>query len=80
MNQGGFYAVQMRVNQAYVAAIVIGSVLLVAVISYLYWKVRIQPSGGFQAWIRSAANRRLLSSKNVASDADEAQLVAQNTA
>jgi len=51
-NQGGYYSVQLSVNKAAVAGIVVGAVVLVAIICFVYWKIRIQPAGGFQAWLR----------------------------
>jgi len=51
-NQGGYYVVQLDVNQGAVAAIVICSVAVVVGVIFMYWKVRIQPFGSFQNWLR----------------------------
>jgi len=51
-NQGGYYAVQMNVNTGAVAAIVVCSIVVAVAVVFLYWKVRIQPFGSFQAWLR----------------------------
>ena len=54
---GGYYVVQNAVNAGEVAGIVLSGALLLAVCSFLYWKVRVQPLGGLEAWMRECCNR-----------------------
>ena len=52
---GGYYVVQNSVNAGEVAGIVLAGALLLAVCGFLYWKVRVQPYGGVEEWMRQCA-------------------------
>ena len=49
---GGYYVVQNAVNGGKVAGIVLAGCIVLALLSFLYWKVRVEPSGGVEAWMR----------------------------
>ena len=54
---GGYYVVQNAVNGGEVAGIVLAGALIVAVMGFLYWKVRVQPYGGVESWMRECCRR-----------------------
>ena len=54
---GGYYVVQNAVNGGKVAGIVLAGCALLALLCFLYWKVRVEPSGGVEAWMRECCAR-----------------------
>lgn len=75
---GGYYVVQNSVNGGEVAGIVLAGALILAVCGFLYWKVRIQPSGGVEEWMRDCCQRCTSAERRQAAkldDADSRQLM-----
>ena len=68
---GGYYVVQNAVNAGEVAGIVLAGALILAVCGFLYWKVRVQPSGGVEGWMRECC-QRATGSKQSAKDDEQA--------
>ena len=55
---GGYYVVQNVVNAGEVAGIVLAGCVVLAIVTFLYWKVRVEPSGGVEAWMRDCCGAR----------------------
>ena len=54
---GGYYVVHNAVNAGEVAGIVLAGALLLALCGFLYWRVRVQPYGGVELWMRDCCHR-----------------------
>ena len=61
---GGYYVVQNAVNAGEVAGIVLAGALILAVVGFLYWKVRVQPYGSVESWMRDCCQRRASSGRS----------------
>ena len=57
-SQGGFFVVQNAVNAGEVAGIVLAGLLVLSIVLFLYWKVRIQPLGGVEPWMRDCCGSK----------------------
>jgi hypothetical protein len=65
---GGMYVVQNKVNASAVAGIVLGVFFVLAICMFLYWKVRVQPLGGWKNWLRENKKRPLIEQQSASSD------------
>jgi len=74
-NSGGFYVVQNQVNAGAVAGIAIGCSVVVLLVFYVYWKVRMQPLGGVSAWLKD--KKRLRKEQAVRAADSQFSLVSQ---
>jgi hypothetical protein len=50
LNQGGFYIVHNSPNGPAIAGIVLSAVFVLCVCVFIYWKIRVQPLGGWKTW------------------------------
>ena len=55
---GGYFVVQNAVNGGDVAGIVLAGCVILAVVGFLYWKVRVEPEGGVEAWMRACCGKK----------------------
>lgn len=51
LTDGGYYRSSSVPNTALIAGVTIGIVGLIAIFVFLYWKVRVQPEGGWKAFL-----------------------------
>jgi hypothetical protein len=77
---GGMYVVQNKVNVSIVAGICLGIFVFLALCLALYWKVRVQPLGGWKGWLRENRKPHLIErAQTPADDPAQQQLVQKAT-